>query len=156
MAYQRREPTARTGLLSVEQERRRNAELARAIQQLRIERARLEQEAKNAADVLLALKSTVDRNRTESERMAEYREAMRKLPPPKYGGRDGLLAAVAEIDAHEMSKDKPRNPRTPAHGSKRRYYDWNCRCETCNAMIETHRAKARERYHARKRQEQAA
>ena len=141
-------PTA--GIVSVEQERRRNAELMMTLRQLEMQRAQLEFEAENVASVLRALRGTVDNTRDATTKIASYKAAVRQLPLPKYGGREGLLAATKEIESHDV-KARPRKPRPgPAHGSWRRYYEWKCRCETCNEWRETQRVMDRERYYARK------
>lgn len=159
MAYQRKATVTDigNGLLSIEQERRRKAELARTVHALRLETLRLEHEAEQVKSVLTALRETVGSTRQETSRMSAYIQKMRQLPAPRYGGRDGLLAAVAEIEAHELSKDKPRKERpVAAHGSKRRYYVWDCRCEKCVAWRDDQRAKLSARYYARKEQKAAA
>lgn len=144
-------PGAEVSVVSVEQERRRNAELVSMLRRLDLERQSLEREAESVLSVLAALRSTVDGNRAETTRIAAYKEAIRKMPPPVHGGRAGLLAATAEIEAFEFKKDKIRKPRrTSPHGTKNRYYVWGCRCETCRAWAEEQSVINAERYQRRK------
>lgn len=144
-------PAAPASVLNIEQERRRNAEMALTLRSLELERQSLESEAERVLSVLTALRSTVDRNRAETTRIAAYREAIRKMPPPIHGGREGLLAATAEMEAFESKKTKPRKARkTSPHGTKRRYYVWGCRCEPCTQWAEQQSAVNAERYQRRK------
>ena len=145
-------PDAVDGLLTVEQERRRNAQLAMTIRNLSFERANLESQVVTVATVLRELRSVVDTTRAETTQLAAYRERMRQLPPPVHGGRDGLLAATKESDAHDR-KLKPRKPsKGVSHGTCRRYYEWKCRCETCHAWAREQSAKNAARYQQRKKQ----
>lgn len=153
MSYQYKgKPVAVDGLLTVEQERRRNAEIAMTIRQMSLERQRLEDEAEKVRSVLDALRSSVNSERFETTRMAAYRERMRQLPPPVHGGRDGLLAATRELEAYER-RLKPRKPsKGVSHGTWRRYYEWKCRCEACAEFAARQSERNRLRYQARKQQ----
>ena len=159
MSYQYKGKPAATpvSVLNVEQERRRNAELAMQLRRLELERQSLEREGEKVLSTLQALRSHVDRTRDETRRLAAYKEAMKKLPPPVHGGREGLLAATAEMEAHRP-KPKPRQKeyRGPSHGTRRRYYDWKCRCEACNEWASVESSRNRKRYNQRRTVKEAA
>jgi len=151
MSYQYRgKPDPSEGLLTVERERRRNAELALTIRNLTAERAQLEANVITVATVLKELRSVVDTTRAETTHMAAYRDAVRQMPPPVHGGRTGLLAATKEIEAYDIKKRPRKERKGPSHGTWRRYYQWKCRCETCAAWSEEQSARNAARYQQRK------
>lgn len=103
-------------------------------------RARLEAERDNALDELNKIRAERDALASQSRAIVDYRARIALLPPPVYGGRDGLLAATAEIEAHDHPD---RNG--PSHGTRKRYYD-GCRCAPCQDWHEGHKARAKARY----------
>lgn len=72
------------------QTRRQNTERRSMLQQLRRERARLEELEAEA-------------NHFDQE-IAHLTATVHKLPPPMYGGEVGLLRAAAEAAAHDRKK----------------------------------------------------
>jgi hypothetical protein len=139
------------------QARHHNAQLAAELRQLEAigerlqaavdeKRAALEADRDDARAVLAALKAETVSLREETQQLVDYRRRMALMPPPIYGGRDGLLAATAEIEAY----DNPAKAAGPSHGTRARYYaPHHCRCAACNAWHEDHKARARQRHHAR-------
>lgn len=124
MGYQRG-ATAQAPVVSVEQARRRNAELRRELATLTAENTALEAQVATArlrvseARRLLTRKiRDLDVARAQMERMATVQPS----PPasePVYGGREGLLAATEEILAHESPYDlAPRRRRGPRLGKR--------------------------------------
>jgi len=157
MGYQHKDkPGFGAAMLTIEQERRKNAEIALTLRQLAFERQNLEATAEKVKGTLTALRSTIDTSRDQTTLIAEYRERLRELPPPVHGGRDGLLAAVKEIDAHD-ARVRPRKPtKGPSHGTWRRYYQLGCRCETCNAWKQVVSERSHDRYLQQKQRQDAA
>lgn len=138
MAYVRKEATA-SPIMSVEQARRRNAEL-------RIELARLEAEKSHLGKSVETMRLQVsaarrkltrqtrelDAARIQAERLASVAAKVTKLPEPVYGGRAGLLAATEEMEAYEFKKAniEARRRIGPSHGTGKKYAT-GCRCEDC-------------------------
>jgi len=106
-------------------------------------RARLEAERDAARAEFDALRAERTDLSDQTRAMIRYRARMAELPAPVYGGREGLLAACAEIDAH----DNPGRAGN-SHGTKRAYYEDNCRCAACGAWYDAHRTRERDRYRA--------
>lgn len=123
---------------SVEQARRRNAELRIELASLTAENTRLEAQVSTArlrvseARRLLTRKiRDLDAARAQAERIGAV--TVPALPTPKYGGREGLEAATAEMEAFEsqgLKLSKRRERKGPSHGTGRRYHA-GCRCGDC-------------------------
>jgi len=145
MAYVRGKSTPTqhsTGMLTIEQARRRNAELRIELQSLTAENAGLDQRVqamrKDLEAAYIRLRRQIrdlDAVRAQQERIGQITPDVPELTPPLYGGREGLLAATEEITNHEY-KEKFGKPRPaskgPIHGTARRY-DLGCRCGDCKA-----------------------
>lgn len=132
---------------SVEQARRRNAELRIELASLTVENTQLEAQVATArlrvseARRLLTRKiRDLDTIRAQVDRLPAV--PVMGLPEPTYGGREGLLAATAEILAHEARGDvSPRPAKGPSHGTGRRY-ESGCRCVACVAWRKRKSAQA--------------
>lgn len=138
MAYQRKQAPAGP-LMTVEQARRRNA-------QLRIELARLEQERQQLEPQLDTLRAEVSKARKLLTRRVRDLEATRiqaehlarvstttGTPEAIYGGIEGLLAATKEMEAHQFKLDKLGRKRLtlgPSHGTRAKY-NTGCQCDPC-------------------------
>ncbi|QKY78998.1 hypothetical protein Jinkies_50 [Arthrobacter phage Jinkies] len=134
------------------QARHHNSRLAAELRQLeaigeRLQAAinetktRLEAERDAALAELNALKAQKTGYIDDAQAMINYRARMALLPPPVFGGRQGLLAATAELEGRD-ARDHGNS-----HGTKKRYYDDGCRCEKCEAWHDRHKARAKARYH---------
>lgn len=157
MSYQYKGRPAEVGapILSVEQERRRNAELHIELQALNAENAEIDKRIRLMRDELTGAYRRLRKQvrdleavRAQEHLIAEAKTFQSKLPPPVYGGREGLQAATEEMMAHEskdlkLSKVLPA-PAGPSHGTMRRY-ETGCRCSDCLA------AKARKKSQWRSR-----
>lgn len=127
---------------TVEQARRRNAELRRELTGLMAEQADLapkveamRQEVTAARKKLSRQIRDLDAARAQSARIAGLatEPATPTLSEPVYGGREGLQAAADEIEAHESkpgAKLGTVRRRGPRHGTAR-MYGTGCRCEAC-------------------------
>ena len=123
---------------SVEQARRRNAELRIELASLTAENTQLEARVATArlrvseARRLLTRKiRDLDTIRAQVDRLPAV--PVTGLPEPTYGGREGLLAAADEMEAHEaqgLMFYKPRVRKGPSHGTRDRYAT-GCKCDLC-------------------------
>jgi hypothetical protein len=159
MAYQHGQTIKAAPVASVEQARRRNAEA-------RLELARLEAEHKHLAPRIETMRLQVTAERRKLTRQIRELDAARAqterianaattppstLPEPIYGGRAGLEAATAEMEAHELKGLKlarKRAPRPISHGTRNKYLE-GCRCDDCEAWNERRLQNDRERYRRR-------
>lgn len=166
MSYQYKGKPAEVGapILSVEQERRRNAELHIELQALTAENTEIDKRIRLMRDELTGAYRRLRKQvrdieavRAQEQLVAEAKTFKSKLPPPVYGGREGLQAATEEMMAHEspglkLSKELPA-PKGPSHGTVRRYAT-GCRCPECLAARARNksgrRARLRVAEHARK------
>lgn len=145
-------------VLSVEQARRRNAELRREIAALDKENADLEaQTATMRLKVTAARRNlnskirALDAARLQASRLSQMTVQPSTLPEPKYGGREGLQAAADEIEAYEAKGKLGTVPRSgPRHGTGRKYGQ-GCRCEECLAW-RVRRTKAQRATNERRRE----
>jgi len=167
MAYQH--TPANGPLLTVEQARRRNAELMIELRSLEAqqealtarvaaEKAKLEQDTEQARKELTQayrrLRSKVrelDAVRASEENITKTAAYVSELPPPLYGGRDGLEAAADEMAEYEARRNgrkaPPRGKRVKAelkpalHGTSTAYRRDKCRCAECKAWLSRTSAK---------------
>lgn len=141
MAYQRgKSEQPSTTVLTVEQARRRNAELRRELAGLMAEQADLAGKVEAMrAEVTAARKKLsrqirdVDTARAQAARIGTVVERASTLPEPVYGGREGLQAAADEIEAYDSkpgAKLGTVRRSTPRHGTGR-VYGTGCRCGDC-------------------------
>lgn len=141
-----------TTVLTVEQARRRNAELRLELAGLMAEQADLAPKVEAMrAEVTAARKKLsrqirdLDAVRAQTASIASAAEQESALPTPLYGGREGLQAAADEIEAYESAPGAKlstvRRRRGPSHGTGKRY-EAGCRCGDCLAWRE--RKSARE------------
>ena len=166
MSYQHgRTANPAATMQTVEQARRRNAELRIELGALVSENAQLENRAvtmrlqvTTARRKLTRQIRELDTARTQAELLAYATVQTSTLPEPIYGGREGLQAATDEILAHDtrglkLTKEKaPRVSKGLSHGTSRKY-DQGCRCRACV----TYKALKDTRFYASKnRREQAA
>ena len=144
MSYQHGR-TANPGatMQTVEQARRRNAELRIELSALVNENAQIEVRIKTMrADLTMAYRKLarqirdMDTVQAQAELMAASKRFASTLPPPIYGGREGLQTATEEMLAHEQRGLKlakaPRPVKGPSCGTGRKY-DQGCRCGECVA-----------------------
>jgi len=150
-------------LLSVEQERKRNAELHLELKAVTAENKEIDQRIRLMRDELATAYRKLRKQvrdleavRAEERLIAEAKTFKSKLPPPRFGGPEGLKAATEELMAHEarnlkLSKEIIANG--PIHGTWRRY-EAGCRCKACRGW----RALKSTRYRANldRREQQAA
>jgi hypothetical protein len=145
MSYQRGN-SAQPGdmVLSVEHARRRNAEMRIELAALLTEQAQLEAKTRTMRDSLTAGYRKLSRQireldavRAQADNIAAAAQHVSTLPPPKYGGREGLQAATDEMRAHEDKQLKlskaPRPRKAATHGTSRMYDEEGCRCDECKA-----------------------
>jgi hypothetical protein len=136
MGYQRKE--ASTGpLLTVEQARRRNAEIRLELARLAAEHQQLEPqvnnlraEVSNARKLLTRKVRDLEASRIQAEHLARVSVAHGE---PVHGGPAGLLAATQEIGAHQFKYDVLGRKRPivgPSHGTRNKYAE-GCRCDDC-------------------------
>jgi hypothetical protein len=136
MGYQRQE--ASTGpLLTVEQARRRNAEIRLELARLAAEHQQLEPQVNNlraevskARKILTRKVRDLEASRIQAEHLARVSVAHGE---PVHGGPEGLLAATAEMEAHEYKFDvlgRRRRILGPSHGTRSKYAE-GCRCDDC-------------------------
>lgn len=153
MAYVRGASRQPAGpVIAVEQVRRHNAELRIELHALATEKAGLDERIKtmrkdlSAAYIQLRRQiRDLDAVRAQQDYMDHAATVTSTLPPPKYGGREGLEAATLEMIQHEnkhLKLSKPRPLRGPSHGTIRRY-EGGCRCDECMSAWE--RTKARKK-----------
>lgn len=140
MGYQRGKSTQTpAGVLTVEQARRRNAELRLELGALTAENTALEarvgvmrQEVSTARRKLSRQIRDLAAIRAQVSNIA----ALAQHAPgeePVFGGREGLEAATAEARAHDEETVNPstrRRRKGPSHGTSGRYRE-GCRCEDC-------------------------
>lgn len=137
MGYQRKE--AQSGpLLTVEQARRRNAEIRLELARLAAENAKLEPqintlrvEVSRARKLLTRKVRELEAARTQTEHLTRVQTVT--LSEPVHGGQAGLIAATEEIEAHTIKYDKLGRKRRivgPSHGTRKRYAK-GCRCDDC-------------------------
>ena len=162
MAYQYKgKPSAGAGLLTVEQERRRNAELHIELQAITAENAEIDKRIRLMRDELTGAYRKLRRQvrdldsvRAQEQLIADAKTFKSKLPEPRYGGREGLEAATAEMMAHEAKGLKLSKTLAPpkglSHGTRRRYAD-GCRCTECRTTNTVRKGKE---WASRKRREQ--
>lgn len=165
MSYQYKgKPVDAAGpVLTVEQLRRRNAELHVELQALTAENTEIDKRIRLMRDELTGAYrklrkqvSDLEAVRAEEQLIAAAKTFKSKLPPPRYGGREGLEAATQEMLAHEsrdlkLSKALPP-PKGPSHGTRRRYAD-GCRCAVCSGYNTLRKGQERSRH---KRRQQVA
>jgi hypothetical protein len=166
MSYQYKgKPVEAAGpVLAVEQLRRRNAELHVELQALTAENTEIDKRIRLMRDELtLAYRKLrkqvwdLEAVRAQEQLIAEAKAFESKLPPPRYGGREGLEAATQEMLAHEskglkLGKDLPA-PKGPSHGTTRRYAE-GCRCQECRGINAINKGRAR--LNLRRREQQVA
>lgn len=157
MGYQRKESQPGP-LQSVEQARRVNAELRRELERLAIENAQLTPHVETLRLQVTAARKKLTRQireleaaRIQAERLANVTEQASTLPEPIYGGRKGLEAAAAEIEAHEAKRTKtstihrPKKSGPVLDNPRRKHgtvgtYRAGCRCEPCKARKAEYKA----------------
>jgi hypothetical protein len=156
MAYIRK-PAPDGPLISAEQARRRNAEMRIELVALMAEQAQLEAKASAMRGALTDGYRKLSRQikeldavRAQADQIAAHAQHASTLPPPKYGGREGLQAATDEILAHESrglklakTPSAPKAARGPSHGTDGKYKA-GCRCGECvtrKALDDTRRRK---------------
>lgn len=155
MAYIRK-PAPDGPLLSAEQVRRRNAEMRIELVALMAEQAQLDAKTRTMRESLTDGYRKLSRQikeldavRAQADQIAAHAQHVATLPPPKYGGREGLQAATEEMLAHESRGLKlakaftPKITRGASHGTDRKYKD-GCRCGECvtrKALDDTRRRK---------------
>jgi hypothetical protein len=137
MGYQRKEAPSGP-LLTVEQARRRNAEMRLELARLAAENAKLEPqidtlrvEVSRARKLLTRKVRELEAARTQAEHLARVQVVT--SAEPVHGGQAGLIAATEEIEAHEFKLDKLGRKRRilgPSHGTRDKY-DAGCRCDQC-------------------------
>lgn len=163
MGYVRSEQ--KSTVLSVEQARRRNAELRRELAGLTVENTHLEAQVgtmrlrvSEARRKLTGMTRQLDVARSQAERLGKVVISPAPLSEPLYGGREGLEAATAEMEAFEsrgLKLSKAREPGGLSHGTGRRY-EAGCRCEACVAWRKRKSAQGLANYHARQARKKAA
>lgn len=142
MAYQRGvSPQPATTVLTVEQARRRNAELRLALVAITAEKAQVEAKVEGMREELTVARRRLSRQirdldaiRTQTANIAALAEQA-ATTEPKHGGPDGLQAAADEIKAYEdkhlnLSKPTRRRGKGPSHGTRSKY-DEGCDCDDC-------------------------
>jgi hypothetical protein len=139
MGYQYKGDQSRP-METIEQARRRNAELRRELAALMFEQADLAPKVEAMrAEVSAARKKLsrqirdLDAVRAQSARIAAARDEEPTLTDSVYGGREGLLAAADEIEAYEAkpgAKLGTVRRRGPRHGTGR-MYSTGCQCGEC-------------------------
>ena len=165
MGYQRGKTTQPAGsLLSVEQARRKNAELRLELVALTAEKPQLESQVEAMRQEITTARRKLSRQirdleaiRTQIRNIAALAEHASGTEPV-FGGREGLQAATAEIRAHEDQHAKPSRPATStrrrkgrSHGTAGKYVE-GCRCDECKGW--RGRKSAQEREHVKRRREQ--
>jgi hypothetical protein len=138
VAYTRgQSPQPSTTVLTVEQARHRNAELRIELVGLTREGADLEASTGLMREAVTAARKKLTRQirdldaiRAQSDRIAADTKHEPVLPAPQYGGREGLEAAAAEIEAYEGDKLGTVRRKGPRHGTSRKY-KLGCRCDYC-------------------------
>ena len=165
MSYQYRgKPAIAGGLLTVEQERRSNAELHLELKALTDENAELDERIrtmrKDLSEAYVQLRRQIrdlDAVRAQQDLIANAQATQSELPAPKYGGREGLIAATEEILRHEYKQARLAKPRPApkgySHGTTKRY-DAGCRCDDCRARKS--RQNSQNRLNRKRRQDAAA
>lgn len=165
MSYQYKGSAATigAGLLTVEQARRRNAALALELQSLTEENADLDKQIRLMRDELSIAYRKLRRQvrdlesiRAQEQHLAEAETFKSTLPEPRYGGREGLEAATAEMMAHESKQlklSKTIIPKGLSHGTYPKYKD-GCRCPACIAA--KNHSSSRYRSNVKRRNEQVA
>lgn len=149
-------------VLNIEQARRRNAELRRELAALTVENGQLEAQVttmrlhvSEARRKLTLQVRELEAARAQQAQLAQVTTEPSGLPEPVHGGREGLLAAAAEIKAHESAGALPKRLRGPSHGTKRRYAA-GCRCPKCVAWRVAESERARVAQNARRARKRAA
>lgn len=160
MAYVRGQRQTSATVLTVEQARSRNAELRREIAALIQENGHLEAQIATtrfqvtaARRRLTRLSRQLEAARAQAERLGKVTISPDPLSEPVYGGREGLEAAAAEMEAYEakdLKLSKRRERKGPSHGTGRRYAV-GCRCGDCMGWRERKSTQSLAGYHARKR-----
>lgn len=138
--------------------RRRNAELRREMADLTIEHAHLEARTETmrlkvttARKKLTRQIRELDAARIQTERLANATQHESTMPGSVYGGRAGLEAAAAEMEAHELKGlklSRKREPRPIDHGTARKYGE-GCRCDKCGEWWERRKKENRDNYRRR-------
>jgi len=158
--YKGKDAAPATGMLAVEQARRRNAELHLELRALTAENAEINDKIRLMRDELTTAYRKLRKQlhdieavRAQEQLIAEAKAFKSELPPPRYGGREGLEAATEEMLAHEsrgLKLSKVITPTGPSHGTRRRYQA-GCRCQECRGINAVR--KSREKRSSRKRHE---
>lgn len=165
MSYQYKGADVGAGIVTVEQERRRNAELHLELRALTAENAEIVNRIRLMRDELTTAYRKLRRQvsdleavRAQEQLIAEAETFTSTLPEPIHGGREGLQAATEEMMLHE-SKDlklsKVIQPTGPSHGTRRRYQA-GCRCQECRGINAVRRAREKRSSRSRSLQGVAA
>lgn len=157
MGYQRKE--ASTGpLLTVEQARRRNAEIRLELARLAAENAQLEPQVNNLRTEVSKARKLLTRKVRDLEAARIQAEHLARVgvagSEPVHGGPAGLLAATQELKAHEFKYDvlgRKRRILGPSHGTRNKYGE-GCRCDDC---IDWRRRKSESERYAQQRRRSA-
>jgi len=165
MSYQHGKSSPGAIIQTVEQARRRNAELRIELSTLLSESAQLENHTSTMRLQVTAARRKLTRQireldaaRAQADQIAHATAQTSTLPEPIYGGREGLQAAADEMRDYEerglkLSKaPRPRIAKGPSHGTGRKY-DQGCRCGEC---VTWKAAKDTRRQASKKLREQAA
>lgn len=147
------------GLVTVEQARRRNAELRRELAELASENAALGQhvqllrrQVSDGRKLLTRKIRDLAAIRSQVEQLESVKARRTEPSEPVFGGPEGLQAATAEMDAHEskgLNLVTRRPSKGPSHGTRRRY-DTGCRCDPCLLWRERKSEQARSARRSRK------
>ena len=134
MAYQHGK-TAQPAVtvLTVEQARRQNAELRRELAALTQENTSLQAQITAARKKLSGMTRQLDVARAQAEWLGKVSVSPFAPVESVYGGREGLEAATAEMEAFEsrgLKLSKQRERKGPSHGTGR-CYQAGCRCTAC-------------------------
>jgi len=144
-------------VLTVEQARRRNAELRLELGALTAENTKLQAQAVEMRKQVTTARKKLSRQIRDLEAIRLQAKNIAALaehagsPEPVFGGREGLQAATEEIRAHEDRGTESRRWREPSHGTGRRYA-LGCRCDDCRGW--RGRKSTQEREHVKRRREQ--
>jgi chromosome segregation ATPase len=144
-------------LVSVEQVRRRNAELRLELVAVMAERTRIEDQIREARQQVTSARRRLRRWVSDLDELliksAEIKSTtFRTLPEPVHGGPEGLKAAADEMAAHEEAvvilAPRRRSLRGSSHGTRGKY-EQGCECDECLAWRARKTDQDRANRHAR-------